>query len=274
MINLEIIRNAITDMLARGIAFFPKLLTSLFILLLGWLVARLIATLIRKLAQRIGFDRIIERTGISEGLAKAEIKRSASDLVALLVFWTVFLNFLLIGLESLGLTAAVVPLRNMIAFLPRFLAAMATLVAGILLAQFLGRSTQAAMASMGVEFHHQLGQGVNALLAVMVVIIVLEQLGVDASIMINIFTNVITLAVAGLALAFGLGGRDVARNVLAGFYAREQFAPGDVIIIDGEEGTLEGIGRLNAEIYLDEERLVIPNTRLTEAAVKTRVKER
>ncbi|MBK8903398.1 MAG: mechanosensitive ion channel [Anaerolineaceae bacterium] len=161
---------------------------------------------------------------------------------------------------------------NMVAsaidYVPRLLTALVILLAGWLLARFLGRAAQAAMKSLGVEFHQEVGQGVNVLLIIMIVIVVLEQLGINASIMSSIFTNVITLAVAGLALAFGLGGRDVARSVLAGHYAREQFALGDRVIIDGEEGTLEAIGPLSAEIHVGSARLIVPNTVLTETAVK------
>lgn len=270
MIDLEVIRNALSNMVAQAIAFFPRLITTLFILLLGWLVSRLLAAVIKRLADRVGLENLLERTGIRAGLDKAQINRSGPELLAFFIFWIIFLNFMLVGLESLGLEAAVEPLRSLIAFLPQLLVALATLTLGILLAQFIGRATQAAMDGMGVEFSQEIGQGVNALLVVMVMIVVLEQLGIDASIMTNIITNVVTVVAAGLALAFGLGGREVARNILASYYAREQFAIGDRVIIDDEEGTLEAIGTLNAEIRLGEERLIIPNTRLTEAAVKVK----
>ncbi len=270
MIDLDVIQSAFDNMVTGAITFFPRLITTVLILLVGWLIARLIATVIRRLAERLQVEKLLEQTGVNAGLERAGIDRTGTELLASLFFWIVFLNFLLIALENLGLTAAVEPLRNLIAFLPRLLAALATLVAGVLLAQFLGRAAQAAMSSMGVDFHEQVGQGVNILLIVMIVIVVLEQLGIDASIMTNIFTNVLTIIVAGLALAFGLGGRGVARNVLAGYYAREQFMTGDTVIIDEEEGFLEGIGTLNAEIRVGEARLIIPNTRLTETAVKVR----
>lgn len=271
MIDIETLRITLTNIVANTLNYLPRLLTALLILLLGWLLARIIAALVKRLAVRIDLDGILARTGISEGLKKAEIKRSGDELVGMLIFWTIFLNFLLISMESLGLTAAVEPMRNLIGLLPRLLAALATLIIGILIAQFLGRAAQAAMASMGVEFHEQIGGGVNMLLIVMVVIVVLEQLGIDATILTTIFTNVLTIVVAGVALAFGLGGREVARNVLAGFYAREQFQPGDRLVIDGEEGNLEGIGTLNAELRIDDgEQLVIPNTRLTQEAVRLR----
>ena len=270
MIDLQVIQSAITDLVLRVVEYLPRLFTSLLILLLGWILARIISTIVRRLAEKLKLDDLLTRTGVSAGLKRAEIKRSGPELLALFVFWIIFLNFLLIGLESLGLTAAVDPLHNLIAFLPRLLAALATLTAGVLLAQFLGKATQAAMSGMGVEFHQEVGQGVNVLLVVMVVIVVLEQLGIDASIMTNIVTNVLTIIVAGLALAFGLGGREVARNVLAGHYIREQFSMGDLLIVDGEEGTLEAVGTLNSELKVGENRLIVPNTRLTETAVKVK----
>ncbi|MEM7119433.1 MAG: mechanosensitive ion channel domain-containing protein, partial [Chloroflexota bacterium] len=193
-----------------------------------------------------------------------EIESSGGDVLALIIFWTIFLNFLLIGLETMGLQAAVDPLRNIIAFLPRLISALIMLVLGAMLAQFLGRTASAAMSGMGVEFHQQVGQIVNSLILVMVVIVILQQLGLDASIMINIVTSVIVLSVAGFALAFGFGGQNVARNVLAGYYAREHFDLGDTIMLNGEEGTLEDIGTLNSLIQAGDKQLIIPNTRLTE----------
>lgn len=270
MIDFEVLQTALTNMVERTIAYLPRLVTTILILLLGWLIARVVSSIVRQIAERLRLDSLLQRTGITAGLQRAQIDRSGPELLAIFLYWIIFLNFLLIGLENMGLEAAVEPLRNLIAFLPRLLASLVTLTAGVLLAQFLGRATQAAMAGMGVEFNQEIGQGVNALLVIMVVIVVLEQIGIDASIMSNIVINVLTIVVAGLALAFGLGGRDVARNVLAGYYAREQFNTGETLVIDGEEGVLEAIGTLNAEIRLAGERLVVPNVQLTETAVRVR----
>jgi Mechanosensitive ion channel, conserved TM helix/Mechanosensitive ion channel, beta-domain len=268
MIDFEVIQNAFSNMVASAIDYIPRLATAIIILLAGWLLAKFISTIVQRLGEKLRLEDLLERTGIKAGLEKAQINSSGTKLLGMLLYWIIFLNFILIALGSLGLNAAVEPLRNLIAYLPRLLAALATLTAGVLLAQFLGKAAQAAMGGMGVEFHQEVGQGVNVLLIIMIVIVVLEQLGINASIMTNIFTNVITIIVAGLALAFGLGGRDVARGVLAGYYAREQFEMGDLLIIDGEEGVLEAIGTLNTEIRVGNERLVIPNTRLTDTAVK------
>ena len=270
MIDLEIIQSAFSNIISRMIEFGPTFLTSVLILGVGWALARLVANVIKRIAERVGLEGLLIRTGVRAGLDKAQIKKSGGELIAQLLYWIIFLNFVLIGLENMGLNAAVQPLRDLIGFLPRILAALATLTAGVLLAQFLGKAAQAAMGGMGVEFHEEVGQGVNILLIIMVMIVVLEQVGIDAQILTTIFTNVITLVMAGLALAFGLGGRDVARNVLAGYYAREQYEAGDLIVINANEGYLEGIGTLNAEIRVGDDLLIVPNTRLTGSAVKIR----
>lgn len=270
MIDFTVIQNAFSNLFALAITFLPKLLTTIIILLVGWFISRFLSTLIKRLAERIGLDNILDRIGITDFLKRAEIESSGGDILALIIFWTIFLNFLLIGLETLGLQAAVDPLRDIIGFLPRLVGALIMLVLGAMVAQFLGRTASAAMASMGVEFHQQVGQIVNSLILVMVIIVILQQLGLDASIMINIVTSVIVLTVAGFALAFGFGGQNVARNVLAGYYAREHFDLGDTVIIEGEEGTLEDIGTLNSQIHLGDRQLIIPNTRLTDEVVAKR----
>jgi hypothetical protein len=270
MIDFDMIQTAFSNLVVNAIDYLPRLATALIILLAGWLLAKVISALVKRLGEKLRLEDLLAGTGIKAGLEKAQISRSGTQLLAMLIYWIIFLNFILIALESLGLNEAVDPLRNLIAFLPRLLVAMITLTAGILLAQFLGKAAEAAMSGMGVDFNEEVGQGVNVLLIIMIVVVVLEQLGINADILTNIFTNVITIAVAGLALAFGLGGRDVARGVLAGYYAREQFEMGDRVIIDGEEGILEAVGTLNAEIRIGSERLVVPNTVLTETAVKVK----
>ncbi|MEM7330968.1 MAG: hypothetical protein AAF490_02675 [Chloroflexota bacterium] len=270
MIDIESIQSAFNNIITRLIEFGPTFLTSVLILGVGWLLSRIVSNIVIRVSDRVGLEGLLERTGVRAGLDRAQIKQTGGQLLGRLLFWIIFLNFFLIGLENMGLNAAVQPLRDLIGFLPRIIAALATLTAGVLLAQFLGKAAQAAMSGMGVEFHEEVGQGVNILLIIMVVTVVLEQVGIDADILTSIFVNVISLIIAGLALAFGLGGRDVARNVLAGYYAREQYEPGDLIVINGDEGFLEGIGTLNAEIRVGEDVLIVPNTRLTATAVKIR----
>ena len=210
---------------------------------------------------------MVERTGLGEGLKQANIRSGASGILAQFIYWFIFLNILVLALESLGIAAAVQQLNQLIAYLPRLLSALFVFLAGALVAQFIGRATQAAVASMGIEFHQAIGGAVRGLILIMSVIIAVERLGVDVTILQESFITMLAIILAGLALAFGLGGRDVARSVLAGYYARDVYKIGETLLVDGQEGVLIGIGTLNSEIELPDGRLIIPNTRLTEATI-------
>ena len=75
---------------------------------------------------------------------------------------------------------------------------------------------------------------------------------------------------AGLALAFAWGGREVARNVLAAYYVKENFRLGDTVVVDGHEGRLEEIGSLNSRLVTPQGTVSVPNSRLVEQTVETK----
>ncbi len=267
MTDPELVQTTFFSLLAQALAYLPTLLSALVILLVGWLLARGLSGLTRRIADRLGIDHLVEKSGLSEGLAQAQIKRSASELISLLVFWAVFLSALLIALDFMGFAVAVIPLQGLLSYLPKILAAILILIAGFMLAQFIGRATQAAMASMGIEFHAQIGQAVRIVLLIATVIIAVQQLGVDLTLFSTALINLVTIAAAGLVLAFALGGQSVVRNILAGYYAKDLYSPGDRLTIDGQSGVLEAIGTINAEISIGADRLILPNAQLMENPV-------
>lgn len=259
-----IIDENITGLISSMISFVPVLIIGIIIIGVGYLIARVIRWAITKLGASLGLDRLLDEIGLSDGLRKANIKMTPSGLAGSIVFWVVFLNFLLQALEYMGLGAAVDPLRNFINLLPSIIVGLVVFVLGTMVAQFLGRAVSGATAGIGIDFHEALGNAARILTMGIVFIIAIQQVGLDVNLLTGLFINLITIVVIGLAVAFGLGGRSVARNVLAGFYARELYTPGDLIRIDEQEGMLDAIGTLNSEIRLASGVLSIPNTRLTE----------
>ena len=256
------------DLWARMVGFAPDFLAGLLILVVGWLLSKLIGLVFGRVAGRLGLANMLDRAGVLNGMRQAGINRDPAEMLSQFIFWIIFLNFLLAALERIGLSVATEPLQRLIGFLPTLLAALITLVAGALAVQFVARMVQATMAGMGIEFHETLGNAVRVLLLGVVFIIVLEQIGLDVTLLNEIFVILLGLSFAGIALAFGLGGREVARNALAGYYARDTFQLGDRVVVDGVEGTIEGIGTLNTEINAAEgERIIVPNRQLTETVV-------
>ena len=130
MIDLEILQNAVSNLVAGAIEFTPRVLTTIIILVVGWFISKLFRNLTQRITRRIGLDRAIERTGLADGLKQAQITQSPSDILGQFIFWLVLLNFVLVAFESLGLEAAVTQLQAVIAFLPRLLSALFVFIAG------------------------------------------------------------------------------------------------------------------------------------------------
>ena len=266
--ELTTLQTQLTTLSAAVLNYLPSLIGGILIFVIGRWLANLFKRFLIQFGERIHFNDLIANTGLSKGLAQANIKQTPLELFSQLIYWLILLNLLLVTLDTLQLSLIADPLRDFIDFLPQILAAIVILISGALVAQFIGRIVQGTIASMGVEFHEAIGQLVRVLLLIIVIVIAMEHIGLDVTLFTNLIITMIAIAFAGLALAFGLGGRTLARNVLAGFYARDLYTQGDTVLINGEEGILIGIGSMNAEILFAEERLVIPNTQLTETAVR------
>lgn len=266
----DTIQTILLDLYTKFTNFIPNLITGLIIILVGWIISYIVRWIVYRVMQTLGLDRAVEKIGVTEGLASANIKQTPSQLVALVLYWYIFLSFILEGFTAMQLGELLRPIQSLIEFLPVGIVSLVLLTLGVMFARFAGNAVSGTMQTIGIEFHESLGNIVRFLIISFVVIIVMEQVGLDASVVSTILSSTVIIIIAGLALAFGLGGRTVTRNVLAGFYARELFEPGDIIEIDGEEGMLEGIGTLNSELRVGSDRLTIPNTRLTEGKVKKR----
>jgi len=249
------------------LAYLPTFLLAIGLFIAGWLVARVVRGLVSRLGAGFGLDQLVERLGLMDNLRQANIEHSPSDLIGQLFFWLIFLGFAIAAFETMQLDIVVTLLQQMMAYLPLLFAAIVILIAGSWLAQLLGKFVEVTTASMGVDFHRQLGQVVKSLFMVMVGIMAIEQLGIDVTLLTDLFRSMLIIAIAALGLAFGLGARDVARNALAGYYVRDLYSLGDKLLIDGQSGTLEAIGALNSEIETENGSLVVPNSWLTERAV-------
>ncbi|MCB0216932.1 MAG: mechanosensitive ion channel [Caldilineae bacterium] len=253
------------EALLRILPMFAK---ALVILVAGFMLARLLARLARQTAERIGLSVLLDRTGLSEGLDRAQITRQPAEILASVVRRLVQFGAVMYSLDILGISLARDLLSAVFGFLPALISATVALVAGAMVAQFAGQVVQAGAASAGIDLHAQLGRLVRTLLMMITLIFAIRQLGAETAILESTFVNLLSLSIAGMALAFGLGARDVAADLLAGHYARLRFEPGDRITVDGVTGSLDGIGPLNAQISDAEGRVILPNRRLTGSAVR------
>ena len=267
MTQLQPLREAVYSVAESAAAYLPNLLTAVVMLAAGWLLSRMLAATAGKLLRRLRLDQLLEKAGWTEALAGAKIETSPSKIISRLVFWIVFVVFLVLAVENLGLGLTALPLRSFIAYLPRLLGAVLLLFVGLTLAMLLGNAVGTSLAKIHFEQHRLLANAARGLVLLVTFMAMFENLGFDVAFLTRTVTNLLTLFAAGLVITFALGSREAARNILSGYYARERFQAGDRLQLPEGEGCLEEIGTLTSEIRLAEGSLVVPNSRLVETAV-------
>jgi hypothetical protein len=200
---------------AREIAhLLPKLFALLTFLLLGLAAAWLVRHLLLRILRAVRFDLLCERFGLTQALVKAGIKQPVSYLVARLSFWIVFLVFALMGVDALALPATANLMSLVIGFLPHLLAAVVLLLAGLLAANFFAEAALIAAVNARIQEARLLANLIRWGILIFTVAMVLTQLGIATEIVVAAFSITFGGVVLALAIAVGLGGRNIARNAL------------------------------------------------------------
>ncbi|HSM71824.1 MAG TPA: hypothetical protein VK851_09785 [Anaerolineales bacterium] len=255
------------ETLGAVVMWLPNLVGALALLIIGWLVARFVQFLIGGLLRRLRLDALTERVGISRTLSNAGMDSSVSNLMARLAYWLILFVFILAAAESLGLIGIVETLNQLVGYLPNVLAAAIILLLGSLIAQVVGDALREMAIRADIAAGPLLGQVVRYTLLTFTIILALAQLGIQTDLLIIAVSSFLISASLALALAFGIGSRDLARNIMAGFHAKESFKEGQELDIRGHSGKLISIGTVKSLIKTDKGTVSLPNSALMEEEV-------
>jgi hypothetical protein len=250
------------------IAWTPRVLLALVLLVSALVAAKLVERVLRSIMVRLRFDALVEKVGVDQAIQRLGMRESLNVVIPRIVYYLLLFLFARTAADSMGLTAISSAIGSFMAYLPNIIAALLILILGSAAAQFAGRAVSEAAANSGIEFASSLGGVVSGLLLFVLGIMAVSQLQIDTEII-----RVVTMAVlAGMALAFGLtfglGSRDVTRNILAGFYARKTFDIGREMEIRGEKGELVSITPTQTLLQQKDRVVAVANSVFLEEVVK------
>jgi hypothetical protein len=214
----------ISESIQRGIddlvGFLPRLVGFLIILLIGYLVAKALAKVVQLALEKVGADRALRSSTTGEYMERVAPDLSPSELTGKVVFWFIFLGALSIAISSLGITALNDFLADVFSYLPNVVAAILIFVVAAALASFLARAVAGVMGDTPTG--RLVATAVPALVMAIAVFMILNQLKIATDVVTITYAALMGALALGMALAFGLGGRDVASRVLEDAYRRGQ----------------------------------------------------
>lgn len=251
----------------------PNVIGALLLLLVGWLIAKGMSTVIQRILQSKTLAGVTSRLNRLTMLQHSDLSVNSAQIISRFVYWLVLLIFFVAASETLGWTAVSLALNNLINYLPALLSAIVIALIGLYLAQTVRAIIQAALHSLQVGAAKLISNLAFYLIATIVILTALEQAGVDTSIVTANLTLIIGAIVGAFAISFAIASRHVLENILASFYSRKNFTVGDKIrvgppwtrdkslggkTLDAVEGIIVRIDGISVVVDTGDTEVVLP----------------
>jgi flagellar biosynthesis protein FliQ len=202
--------------------FLPRLALALVVVIVGWLLAKAARFAIVRGLRAINFHVVTQRAGLDGFLRDGGIRTDTTDILGLMVYWLVILGALVIGFNSLGLTYVTDLLGRVILFVPKVMVALLVLAFGAYFARFIANAITAYCKNVHIQDAELLGRLGQYAILTFVVLIALDQVSIGGDIVRQSFLIILAGVVFALALAFGIGGKEWAAELLERWWPRSK----------------------------------------------------
>ncbi len=212
--QLDIFMESLTHFWMQIVSFAPRLLAVIVILIFGWVVARLVRSVVKRALGLMSFDKFAQKSGLEEFMSHGNVNLSSSGIISQIVYWLVMILFIITGANALGLNEVAVLLQQLASYLPHIIVAIVVVIFGTLLARFINRLVFAWLHS--IKFSRALAVSTSAEygIQILAIFVALEQLGIGTQLLNSLFVIVFGAIFLALAIAFGLGGKEWAARMI------------------------------------------------------------
>lgn len=210
----RIIVEPFDRLLERLLQFLPDIFIAIIIFSAGILLGFILKALSTKIFVAVNIDKLLERSGVVDMMKKGGVKEPISLILARTIGWMTVVVFSIISLRTLNVPAIERILERFILYLPNIFVAAVILFLGYFLGNFFGRAALIASVNAGFKLASLVGRSVKLTILLLSITMALEQLGIGRETIIIAFAIVFGGIVFALSLAFGLGGKEIARDYL------------------------------------------------------------
>jgi flagellar biosynthesis protein FliQ len=221
-LDIDLMLEPLRRFLVQVGEFLPRLALALVVILVGWLLARVARYAIVKGLRAINFHVVTQRAGLDGFLRDGGIHSDTTDIIALIVYWLVILGALVVGFNTLGLIYVTDLLGRVILFVPKVLVALLVLAFGAYFARFIANAITAYCKNVHIQDAELLGRLAQYAILTFVILIALDQVNIGGDIVRQSFLIILAGLVFALALAFGLGGKEWAAELLDRWWPRRK----------------------------------------------------
>ena len=207
--------NALANAVNLILTFIPRLIGFLVILIVGLIIAALVAKAVTFLLRKVGFDRMSDRIGLTRFEQRMGVRMDTAGVLGKIVYWFIVLIFLVPAADALGVTAVSNVLNQLVAYIPNVFVAILVLFLGALAATVVADLVRGAVASANIGNPNIFAMIARWAIIAFAALVALEQLKITPDLINELFGAVVLALAIAFGLAFGLGGQEAARRWLA-----------------------------------------------------------
>ncbi len=268
----QLILTASVNMLESILEYLPQLVGAVAILILGWFVARMVKALTIKIAESV--DRLTGALETGTSPPSTVISPALVQIISNVIFWLVILFFVTSATNLLGLTMFAGWLGRVIGHLPNILSGALIILAGVVFGNLMGDAVRTGAVAMPARQRALLGQGTQIFTVTTMIVIGIDQIGIDITVLITVLAIAVGALLGGLALAFSLGSRTLVSNLIGAHYLNRDYRIGETIRVGSESGAILEISHIAVVIETSEGRMTIPAKTFSEEATLLLHKEK
>ena len=261
------------DLIQQLRPYLRDVLGAAALLLLGSIIGRFLARWSRRGAQA-ALDRIGRRGSGASAVGAVRLGESGPALVGQFVYWLILLMAVAAAFELLGLPVVSQVGERLATFAPSALTGLAILLVGLVVANLVGGVAAAGAASAGVRYAGAVGRTAQTIVLALALLLGLEQVGIHGELIAGLLAAIFGVALAGAALAFGLGARVAVSNIVAAYYVTQMYRVGQTVRVGLIEGrilratstalildTKDGQVHVPASVFSEQPSILVPEGR-------------
>ena len=238
--------------------FIPGLFGAILIVILGFIIAKIVAGVIRKVLKTIKIDSFGEKLNDIDFINNANLSFKISSVVAKFFYYLILLLFFVIAADILKMPAISELVVGMFNFLPKLIVAFIFLIFGTLLAELIRSIVDATLGSLGIPSSKIISTFLFYFLFINVVILAVEQAEINTAFLQQNISIIIGGGVLAFAIGYGLASRDVVSNFLSSLYTKDKVSVGDIIEIDGQRGQVTMLDKTSVTIATPDKKVIFP----------------
>ncbi len=249
------------------IDIFPNLLGAIVVVIIGWILAKFVAKILKRILNKLGVDRLSNYINDMELFGEGGVKISLTSILSKFVYYFLLLFTWVAAADVLGVDAITELLNNIIEYVPNLLVAFVYMILGIFLADLARKFVLTTLQSLGIPSAGLIAGFIFYFLIINILLGALTQAKINTEFIASNISIILGGVVLAFAIGYGLASKDIAGNIINAFYWKDKFNVGDEIEVDGVIGRVVEIERSNLILDTPNGTAVVPMNKISKNTV-------